>query len=70
MFIYVFVIQKKIGMRSISVSMQVGAWIVLVQAFASAKKTKAPNFNLLKSEAVSTPNNVDSVSFKKESQEK
>ncbi|EST58340.1 hypothetical protein K151_1077 [Proteus hauseri ZMd44] len=42
-------------MRWVSVSMQVGAWIILVQAFASAKKTKAPNFNLLKSEAVSTP---------------
>lgn len=33
--------------------MLVGAWIILVQAFAGAKKTKAPNFNLLKSEAVS-----------------
>ena len=57
-------------MRWVSVSMQVGAWIILVQAFASAKKTKAPNSILLKFEAVSRPQQLDSVSFKKESQEK
>lgn len=50
--------------------MQVGAWIILVQALVRAKKTKAPNLNKLKFEAVSTPDNVDSVSFNKESQEK
>lgn len=50
--------------------MQVGAWIILVQAFASAKKTKAPNSILLKFEAVSRAQQLDSVSFIKESQEK
>ena len=50
--------------------MLVGAWIILVQAFASAKKTKAPNSILLKSEAVSITQQLDSVSFKKECQEK
>ncbi|MBC6387960.1 hypothetical protein DDT83_18610, partial [Proteus mirabilis] len=56
--------------RLFSVSIQAGAWIILVQAFARTKKTKAPNSIYIKFEAVSSPQQLDSVSFNKECQEK
>ncbi len=43
----------------------VGAWIILVQAFAKAKKTKAPNLDVNLNPRQSKPNNLILSPFRK-----